>query len=360
VRRLRDQRAGSAGCGPGRHRGGPRRYRARSGHGRPGLLVRTGPAVLLRAGPDVPAGRSLVQLVPGPDLPQPPVPDRGHGARPDRRLALRPARLSASRDHLRPADRARYLVDQLPPHGQRAAPVAALRAAQPQDDQAPPALRGPVGTRGVPGRAEGHPVHRGRLPARDRPVHAARPRPGPVLRRRRPRHAAGGQHRGPGLRGLLGGEPAGHQEGRELRRGGDQPGHARCRLAAHRADLGLRRARRVLRPRAAAARDPARRRRGPQRYRQPERADHLPAGGCPRPGPEQGEPEPGAAAVRPVRVPGPGRDRVAVRAARLRQLANLRPHLGAQAGRTEVEPARADRAGRGTPVMPGRRWTHST
>ena len=75
---------------------------------------------------------------------------------------------------------------------------------------------------------------------------------------------------------------------------------------------------------------------------------------APRAGPEQGEPEPGAAAVRPVRVPGPGRDRVAVRAARLRLLADLRPHLGAQAGRGEVEPARADRAGRRGPGAAGR------
>src|SRR6202043_2350571 len=64
--------------------------------------------------------------------------------------------------------------------------------------------------------------------------------------------------------------------------------------------------------------------------------------------------EPGAAAVRPVRVPGPGRDRVAVRAARLRLLADLRPHLGAQAGRGEVEPARPDRAGRRGPGTAGR------
>ncbi len=42
------------------------------------------------------------------------------------------------RDHLRPADRARDLLGQLPPGGQRAAPVAALCPAHPQDGPAPP------------------------------------------------------------------------------------------------------------------------------------------------------------------------------------------------------------------------------
>ena len=43
----------------------------------------------------------------------------------------------------------------------------------------------PVSSRSDPGYPEGSAVHGGRLPARDRPVHAACPRPGPVLRRRR-------------------------------------------------------------------------------------------------------------------------------------------------------------------------------
>ena len=46
---------------------------------------------------------------------------------------------------------------------------------------------------GVPqgdrGDSEGHPVHGRPLPDRDRPAHAAHPRHGPVLRRRRQRHA---------------------------------------------------------------------------------------------------------------------------------------------------------------------------
>ena len=85
-----------------------------------------------------------------------------------------------------------------------------------------------------------------------------------VLRRRGCGHAAGVQHRRPGLRGVLRGEPAGHPQGRELRRRGHQPGHARQGLAAHAADLGLRRARRLLRPRAAARGGAAGRRTGPQ------------------------------------------------------------------------------------------------
>ena len=48
-----------------------------------GLLDRGGPAVLPRPGPHVPAGRSLVQLVPGPDVPEPPLPAGRNRARAD-------------------------------------------------------------------------------------------------------------------------------------------------------------------------------------------------------------------------------------------------------------------------------------
>ena len=82
--------------------------------------------------------------------------------------------------------------------------------------------------------------------------------------------------------------------------------------------LVLRRARRLLRPRPAAARDPARQH--PARHPRPATARR----------------------VRPVRVPRPGRDRVAVRASRLRVARRARPHVGAEADRDEVEPARAD------------------
>ena len=46
-------------------------------------------------------------------------------------------------------------------------------------------------------------------------------------------------HRRPGLPQLLGGEPAGHPQGGELRRRGGQPGHARPGLGRHAAHLDL-------------------------------------------------------------------------------------------------------------------------
>ena len=49
-----------------------------------------------------------------------------------------------------------------------------------------------------------------------------------------------------------------------------------------------------------------------------------------------------AAPVRHVRLPGTGRDRLAVRPARLRAVGRLRPHIRAEARRGEVEPASAD------------------
>ena len=64
--------------------------------GRPdGLLDRGRPALLLRAGADVPAGRSLVQLLPWPHVPEPQVPHLGHGPRAHGRPALGHRRLPA-------------------------------------------------------------------------------------------------------------------------------------------------------------------------------------------------------------------------------------------------------------------------
>ena len=82
------------------------------------------------------------------------------------------------------------------------------------------------------------------------------------------------------------------------------------------ADLDLRRARRLLRPRAAAARDPARQH--PARH------------------PRAARP---ARRLRPLRLPRPGGDRVAVRAPQLRVARRARPHVDAEAHRDEVEPA---------------------
>ena len=82
-----------------RRRGAARRRPGRAD----GLLDRGRPALLLRAGADVPAGRPLVQLLPGPDVPEPQVPHRGHGPRAHGRPALGHRRLPGGRDDLRPA-----------------------------------------------------------------------------------------------------------------------------------------------------------------------------------------------------------------------------------------------------------------
>ncbi len=87
----------------------------------------------------------------------------------------------------------------------------------------------------------------------------------------------------------------------------------------------------IVRRSAAALSPPAVPRRGP---------------GCRRPGER-------AALLRPVRVPGARRDRVAVRTAGLRVFRGARPHLGAQAAPAEVEPARAHRARRGGELPAG-------
>ena len=56
------------------HRGLPAPRGRDQAAARHGLLDRAGPALLLRPGPHVPAGRPLVQLLPGADVPQPPLP----------------------------------------------------------------------------------------------------------------------------------------------------------------------------------------------------------------------------------------------------------------------------------------------
>ena len=82
-----------------------------------GLLDRARPAVLLRAGPDVPAGRPLVLLLPGPTFPNRRFLISGDRQRAHRRPADEHGRLPGARDHLRPAQQARHLVGELPPAG---------------------------------------------------------------------------------------------------------------------------------------------------------------------------------------------------------------------------------------------------
>src|SRR5450631_2927067 len=126
-------------------------------------------------------------------------------------------------------------------------------------------------------------------------------------------------------------------------------------MEGHRAHLGLRRARRLLRPCPAARRPAARRR------RRPEPADDtagLAAGGpaAPAEGPARPAEAGGhrSAPLRPVRIPGPRGDRVAVRQARSRLQPGARPPPGAQADRAEMEPATADGPGRRSRVTAGR------
>ena len=211
VRRVRDQRAGRAGPGRGRHRGGPPTPRPRR---RPSAWA-TGPSGTCRSttgwpGPSRwPIAGSARAWVP---------------TFPNRRFLIAGTAHGLIDDS--PYDLLDYppagtIFDLLTEHGISWAnyhpvaddepPVAALRPAH--EARWPGAACSPLG-RPVPpwpsGVAEGPAVHRRRLPARDRPVHAACPRHSTSSSPTPPRHAAGLQHRRPGLRRLLRGEPAGH------------------------------------------------------------------------------------------------------------------------------------------------------
>ena len=177
-----------------------------------GLLERRRPALLPLDGPEVPHRRPLLLLGDGPDLPQPPVPHRRHRPRqhPDRRLGHlgggRP-----QRHHLRPAQPVRHLVEGLLPRAPHLRPV------------------------------------RAGLPEQSR---QGGPRP-PVLRRRRLGESARFQPHRP-LHQLLG-RGRGHHRGRGLRRPVRRRRHAGAGLGQDRAHLGVRRARRLVRPRASSA-----------------------------------------------------------------------------------------------------------
>ena len=150
--------------------------------------------------------------------------------------------------------------------------------------------------------------------------------------------------------------------GRVVLRRGDQRGDERAGLGVDAAAVDLRRARRLLRSRAAAGRGRAGRR------PRPELAALASVGARPAAGAvaevaqvaRERRRRPGD--VRAVRVPGAGGDRLPLRAARLRAQRRARPHLGAQAHRGEVEPpaAHAPRrrgrlaAGRARPDRPAR------
>ena len=257
MRRVRDQRAGHAGPG-------------RAGTGVDADT--SAEAAVVGMGywpePDLPFYYGLARTFPladrwfssclGPTFPNRRFLIAGHRARPDRRFSLQPARLSARRDHLRPADRVRDLVGQLSPRGQRAARWRHYARHTVQDGPAPPSVRDQRRSRPGPRRPEGHPVHRRRLPARDRPVHGARPQSSTSSS---PTPASGTLPAfsivDPDFGAYSEENPQDIRKGESFAAEVINTGPARCRLAAHAADLGLRRARRLLRPRAAACGDPA-------------------------------------------------------------------------------------------------------
>ena len=221
----------------------------------PGLLDRERTALLLRARAHVPGRRPVVLLLHGADVPEPPLPHRRHRERADRRPAVGPRGLPRGRDHLRRADQPRHLLGELPqreagdrgsqaPARHRAAWSALRRLAQ--LGRWLPRVANAVRGQQV--------VHRRPVSARARPVRAAPAYHAAVLRRRGRGHAARGVDRGPRLRRVLGGEPAGHRLRRVIRRGGDQRVHERPGVGIDAAAVDLRRARRVLRPRPAARR----------------------------------------------------------------------------------------------------------
>ena len=164
------------------------------------------------------------------------------------------------RDHLRRADQARHHVGELP---QRAPSFSRAQTAARRFRPCRPAaarLRRPVAARSDERGPRQQVVHRRPVSARVHRQHQAPAVDAAVFRRCPPGEAAAGVRRRPGLRSLLGGEPAGRHPRRSVLRLGDQGGHEGARLGVNAADLDLRRARRLLRPRGAAARRRAGRR----------------------------------------------------------------------------------------------------
>ncbi len=222
----------------------------------------------------------MVRSVPGPDVSEPPVLLGGNGSRACQHRCLEdPRAVATQRPDLRPTRRPRHQLAQL------------LHR---------PPLDGVVQVAG-----------------RQQPRQAREHRP--VLRRRGRRHAPRLLAGRPGFRQRrVRGERSRHPARRVVRVARRQRGDARCCVVEVAADLAVRRARRLLRPRPATARDQAGRH--PARHPRATR----PAG-----------------RLRPVRFPRAGGHRVAVRAAQLRLARGSRPHVGPQARRDEMESPRA-------------------
>ena len=196
-------------------------------------------ALLLGPGPHVPAGRSVVRIVLGPDLPEPSVPGGGHRPRAHHRRAGQVLRHAAGGHDLRP------------PHAATGSPGPTSTAPSRYGSSWPVSSGGRTAAGGAP---------RPRLP---RPVdavlhelesklqftadvfgvsllqapppcarHQSVLRPGPPPARCPP------QHRRPELRRLLGGGAPGHATRRALRGDRDRRRDARPRVGSRRCSSG--------------------------------------------------------------------------------------------------------------------------
>ena len=229
---------------------------------------------------------------------------------------------------------------------QRPVPVPPLPAVPGPPAPAPPDLLRPAAAQDKRGVQAGPPVHRGHLPARHGRLHGPRPQHRPVLRGRRLGHLPSFCIVDPDFRSFSEENPQDIRKGESfaaevINRVMHGPaGPTRCssgpttRPAA--TTTTCRRPRRSRRTTCAAAALP------------PARACRAPCSSCCSPA-TCGTPRNSSRArtLRHLRVPGARGDRVTLRAAGLRALRRVRPHLDAQARRGEVEPARADQAGRG-------------
>ena len=178
------------------------------------------------------AGGPLVLLLPGAHLPQPPVPDLRDRQRAHRRPAVQPGRLPAEHGTIFDLlSRHEHLVGELPPAGRRAvrAPVGCCSTGAGWSRRRLRSARArwiPAGRHARSGKdmqftADIYPLG-------PRPVHAARARHRAVLRRRRPRARCPRSASSTRTSTAYSEEnPQDIQQGRELRRRGDQPGHAR-------------------------------------------------------------------------------------------------------------------------------------
>ena len=256
------------------------------------------------------ARQPLVLLGSVPDVPQPPLPDGRHGLRRHLHRHAEPAgRAPAERHDLRPAARVRDQLDATtsPTCRRRRSSRRSSRSTRPNlaPDRAVPRRlrRGDAARRSASSTPSSACCRDIGSPLASLPQVATQPAVAEVLQNL---NGVGGDEEGP--QDMYYGEAWAYQILQAVL--------ALARLVAHAADLHLRRARRLLRPRAAAGRDrarldPAR----PVTRRRPGR-------------------------LQPVRAARPRDRRLALLKAERSHQRGARPHLGAGDDRGEVEPAR--------------------